>query len=647
MKLTQGTNQFSADVQPIPYVREHSMQPGNVGSAVEQAGLQAKHALGTVTNMIVSQRAYEEQQDSAAATKDAAIVRQQAIEKLDELRQSGKPIIESFTNYLNGAMDGARENRTTRVGQQLWDTHAAHMVADLGHSARLLDADREGQNAKNDVKQTLDANGITLQRDPTLLQRVQQENHDSVMGLNIPIQLKQELILHADAEAAKNAAQGWIMIDPHGAKDRLNNRDDIMSTMLTADERFMLLARADSKIRSDEEAQRVAFAQRAQQAKLKNDQIMNDLLVRMHRGALATTEVDKLSQTLDSDGRPAIEPQQVDHIYNYMEREAKEGPARTKPEWAGHVIMRILNETITPEEIIQLGIERKISTPDAERWALHAGEGRSALKAMRAQAVKAASVQFGIYPGLEGFAGPEAQQARANYLNYLGDQEAALRKAGKPATDFYTEGIAQEAVQKFVPTGTKMPLDQLKAAGEAGTPVMLGGMMRVWDKKGPLNKIESWTPVNAGAPGGANAAPSAPGGPAAPAASSENPFEGIQLPQERSHSAPPTAGVGAVLPREQQGGQLAKPVAGQKRPAMKGIAPDYVPANETEAKAYRQELIDEAKKLQDQIQEAWQRRAQAAQNDHREQYEKAWSDYRDAMHKYNEVSRKLEKLQKK
>jgi len=267
--------------------------------------------------------------------------------------------------------------------------------------------------------------------------------------------------------------------------------------------------------------------------------------VRAHEGKLQPKEIAALAWQTDERGRPKLLPEQVNGLYNYLEREAREGPAHSDPTAMVQVMLRLGNNDITPEEVGNLVLSRDLSTTDGKQFMAAAQAGNAALKQARQLQVKEAGGKFGIMPGFEAFSSPAAIQAQASYNTWLLGREQELRKEGKSATELYTSGEAGDAIARFVPArGVTDVASALDKAADAKAPFKfpdgtMRGYVPTFNQKptgwpenrpyDPRHDVRNWTPLDTrpttgrgaagtiGGPGGSKAAPSA-APPASPAA---------------------------------------------------------------------------------------------------------------------------------
>ena len=247
---------FSADLSPGSINSGERAQASPVGGAIADLG----QSMSKTSDYLLAE---QERTDAQNAYTELAQARQQAIQKLDELQQAGKPASGEMQNVLDAAVQDVRQNRTTKYGLSIVDHSAANMIADIGHSARMADAQLAGQQAKEQMASMVNANGDVLQRDPSLLSTITQEQEivvDHLTGLT-PEQ-RTTIKRQMNQEAAKNAVRGWIAIDPKQAGDRLNKGE--WDKFLEPDAKAALIANAEAQVRSDESQARIA----AQEARL-------------------------------------------------------------------------------------------------------------------------------------------------------------------------------------------------------------------------------------------------------------------------------------------------------------------------------------------------------------------------------------------
>ena len=505
--------QFTADVAPeaqIPYGERRRREP-ELGMA--QAGMQVERAGAILANTLDANQQFAANQDVQASYKDASEFHMKAVQKLDEMRQGGNFDPNAYNEWLTQTGDDYRQKRTTNAGLQRWDTHAMSIYGTMGHMANEADIQQASENAVNDANQTVQTDGLLLQRFPTQLRATLEKNQQQIMDLpnNVPIQQKQKLILHMNARAAMNAAQGWIEANPYTAKDHINNDDDI-SKFIDPNERELLLDRSDTKMRAIEAQQIKVREDQDRQWKITRDQTMNDAFVAMYKGTdksgqpFDANSVEKLSKQLDQNGRPVIDPSDTHVMLNYLMKEAKEGPAKDNENYLVNAWPRVYSNNMPMDEWQQAASNRDISTTTFERGVAKIAEGTTIVKSLHAQALTNAKQKFGFLPGMEGIAPPASIAAFNQYSQALHEAEQQAKDGkGGSATDVYMPGGKAETLLQSLTPQDKMPTadDQIQTAIRNKTPIpMADGKWIVIDSI-DANGKKVWHEVGKQAPGAA------------------------------------------------------------------------------------------------------------------------------------------------
>lgn len=460
---------FTADLTPdstVPYGERRRRMP-ELG--IQQAGQVLETGAAALARGAEAEQNYQTIRDSQAANKNAAVFRMQATQKLADMSQGGKfddKAKDDYNEWLTQTGDNFRSQATTQRGLQVWDQHAANVYTDMGARANEVNIRVAGENAVNDANMHVQSDGLTLQTDPTQLTSVKAGIDAYVGGLpaNIPIQKKQEIQLHMYSQAARNAGQGWIELNPMTAKDHINNDADI-SRFLQPQDREMLLDRSDTKQRAIESQQIKVREDNDRQWHITNQNVMNDSLIAMEKGQdkngkpFDINSVEKLASQQDpKTGRPVLDPPQVNLLMTEMRRQAKEGKAVDDGDTVTKLAPRVYNNSASIDEVIQARVNGNLSNATYERYLKYTQDGGTVLKTMHGQALKNSELKFGIMPGAEFLATPQQLAAKNQYDRYLHEQEEQVRQSGGNATDVYLPGGAAEKgasalqVQGGVPT---------------------------------------------------------------------------------------------------------------------------------------------------------------------------------------------------
>lgn len=449
---------------------------GAVAGAVEDLGKTGRQVAASIQE-------HQIRQSLIQTHKDAAILREQAVRKLDELRQTGQPVNEPMEEWLTDRMSEFQDTRGSESARTLAEQTAANIYSDILQVARTADARLIGEQTKETADAMSQTMGVVLQRSPEFLPDYLDEARQFVEATGIPENLKPALIRAISADLAKNAVRGWVELDPQQALERLEagKFDDY----LDPDTRDVLASRIQTRLdreKSQANADRIE-AERIQT--IKSEQAMNFALLQAYdddpNKRLTKNAVDRLALETHPDGTPVINPSRLDHLYGVVENVTKGVTVTTAPATLVDVIPRLSAGTITPEEIDTLMADGKLSANDYKTLRSVAEEGTSQQQLVRRNALGSVTA----YMGLDSFtaqAQPDVGPATVEAMNMALEREQEYKADGKNPADYYLDGtFAQDARmigRKFNLFGMRGDAaTQLIDAGtrEPGSVIDLGG----------------------------------------------------------------------------------------------------------------------------------------------------------------------------
>ena len=256
---------------------------GESGEAMERAGRQG---MQTSQSLLEAQ----ERRDVLQQHRDAAQVRLRISEQLEEMRQSGDPIGDKAQELLEKELSPLQEARTTRRGRLMAQQQSSVIAGEMLAVAREYDASLAGEQAESAVKEAQEANGILLQKNPTLFENILAEHKLMVESLNVQDAVKDALLQDANRTAAINAARGVIRLSPSTAKEVIEQQGKF-DAYLTPDDRKQLLGEIDTAERAQRiEQERLKKQAKAQEAAALED-TQNDLLSDFAQGGLTTEQI--------------------------------------------------------------------------------------------------------------------------------------------------------------------------------------------------------------------------------------------------------------------------------------------------------------------------------------------------------------------
>lgn len=491
--MAQPLHNFTADIQPMGRVPEgRPAEAGNVGNAIAGLG----ETLGGIAQR---QFAEHEKQDVLSTYTDVAQARVRAMSKLDALQQTGQPVADKFHEYLEAEMQTVRQNRTTTAGLQVTDQHFANLAADLGQVAYHSDVALAATTAKDSARAAADANGIALQKDPTLLPRILSEQDGYVDAIpGITPTLAAELKKGLKNEAAKNAGLGAIALEPVSAKAALEK--GTLDPFLTDESRTFLLQKAEQGIHDKESEARIAREDAQRQQREQQDQLMNVSLANLYEGKLSAKAIGQMAR----DQR--LSPTQISHLYSVKETVAREGSVKTDMRVLVDVVQASHDGTLTQATMNDLALRGKLSEGDFKLYSNVVSEGDTALKHARTQVSKdVGQAFFGEFPGfpLTG----EQMTAKTKFDSVVRQREQEYRAAGKNPIDYYTNGEYANDAKLLAPKngvlgGAQDFKAEMNAAAQRGEAVFDGKAWYKWSGQGSKKDPTQWSvaePPKAGA----------------------------------------------------------------------------------------------------------------------------------------------------
>jgi len=436
-----------------------------------------------------------EQRDLINTYRDAALTRERIREKIDVLKQDGQPLADRTKEILDEEVSGIRSNRETRRGRILADTTSANIRAAALHEARTHDVALVGKAAKDASQQIIQSNGVILQQTPDVLLDIVSEQNNFVDELDIPPNLKGELKRKLNAEAAKNAARGWIELDPEGAKKLL--QDGELDEFIEADNKAVLIGQANTRIKGLAAEKRIEKAEFAKNKAITNNQVMNDAIISAFsqdpNEKLTAAQVTELALQSHSDGDPVLTPGQVQGLYNVIEQEAKTPSIQTANDVSLDVVSRL--DTITPEELTEIMADpdRPMSGSDYERWMEKAKEGNTALKAVRGVSLRNVPGLMDVPPQMAQMI-PGFAKANVELETLTREREQEYKDNGKNPIDYYKDGEFEKDVRRIgrnlnlisAGTGLRTSLQSLEVGDVVNGYEYIGG--------DPNDVVNSWAP---------------------------------------------------------------------------------------------------------------------------------------------------------
>jgi len=185
----------------------------------------------------------------------------------------------------------------------------------------------EGALAKTNFLAATDINRNVLLADPMQLDSVLQLTEAALSDPNgqyakIPATARVELLRHAQNDAAKSAAQGYIDIDPNLAKEFLMAGK--MDRHLSADDKATLLAQADTHIRARELEDERLRKKQQEAIKEESHKVRDDMVTRM----FAPTE-NSQPVTAREIASAKLTPEDREHVFHLLKNGdgAKDDPA--------------------------------------------------------------------------------------------------------------------------------------------------------------------------------------------------------------------------------------------------------------------------------------------------------------------------------
>ncbi len=391
-----------------------------------------------------------EQRDLINTYRDAAQSRERIRARLDELKLDGQPLADRTKEILEEETSAIRSDRETRRGRILADTTSANIRAASMHEARTHDVSLVNKAAKDASTQIMQSNGVILQQTPEVFLDIVSEQNNFVDELDIPPNLKTELKRQLNAEAAKNAARGYIELDPAGAKKLL--ADGELDEYIEADNKAVLMGQANTRIKGLAAEERIKEAEFTKQKSITSNTVMNDAIIAAHSSnpdeVLTASQVTELALQTHKDGDPVLTPAQVSGLYTIIENNAKIGSVSTSPDVALDVVSRL--DSITPKELTEIMADpsRPMSGTDYERWMTKAKEGGSALKAVRGESLRNVPGTMGVPPVVAQMI-PGFSKAYIELEALTRDRELEYKEANKNPIDYYTDGSYEKDVMRI------------------------------------------------------------------------------------------------------------------------------------------------------------------------------------------------------
>lgn len=385
-----------------------------------------------------------EREDSQQAYLDVAKAREQLVQLVDDYHQRGEFASTALAENIDSLMQGARENRTTTAGRAIIDNSTATLATDLGHAARVADASLAGQQAKEQVASTINANGNVLQKDPSQLTSIITEQNSLVDTLpNLTPDQRKEAKRQLSQEAAKNAVRGWIRLNPEMAKQRIN--DGEWDKYLDADAKDALSGQADTEIRSIETEKRLQASEARLQEKLNQDKLMNQSMEALYSGDLTLGGIGAMARN------QVLSPDQISHLYSLKKAMiAAGGSIKSDTGALIHVVNALQNDTLSQDLLDGLAADGQLSQSDYKLYSAAIAEGDTALRTVRKEAMDSVPQSFfGVFPGFP----TNADQSHAviKFDALAREREQEYRTAGKNPMDYYISGEYKKDAMALAP----------------------------------------------------------------------------------------------------------------------------------------------------------------------------------------------------
>jgi hypothetical protein len=501
--------EFTAEIRPTPYIwGGEQARPSPEGAAISQLGQQIGRTADTTMDIA-------EKQDLLAEYVSSAKERAAAVVKLGELEKTGQPVSEAFAEYLSTRQQAVKENRTTAAGLAATEQHFANMAADLGSTAVHMDSKLAGDRAKAAANDVVDANGVVLQRDPALLEKVIAEQNaqvDLLDGLT-PLQrgaIRKELT----QEAAKNAVRGWISgaqtVDSakRVAKELEAGKFD---AYLDSENKASLLDRANANVRISEAQVRADQAEARRALADHQGQVFADTVLGIYDGKVGARDMRQLVAAQE------IDPDKVPMLMSMIERRAHQGAGGEPSAPKDYKALATLFEhagDMTPSQVFEYAAANNLSAGDAKHFAAVAAEGDSTLKGIRRNALGQAAPQYFGYTPMPG--NPKTADitdSEVELSKIVRQREQEYRAAGKSPLDYYgLDGKFAEDAARVSPLNrakTKeaaaLELQAKDARAHLQEQMVKGGTMQLpdgsWAKysgQGDVTDPANWNPYTPG-----------------------------------------------------------------------------------------------------------------------------------------------------
>lgn len=410
---------------------------GDVAKATEQLG---------GTGQKVAQQAQEHiiRKSLLETYRDAALLREKATRRLDELSQTGEPVNEQMEEFLQNELSEFQDTRSTERARQLAEQTSANIASDVLHNARAKDAEAAALAADQTVKATNQQNGVRLQSNPDILPVILDENKGLVESLEIPDNLKPALLRELNSVSAKNAIRGWNEIDPNLALEKLGKGE--FDQWVDPDERATLKSRIETSIKQEKEVAAAKRVEIERQKKMESRAFGNELLVAAHSDdpeeRLESADVQAAALKTFADGDPMLSAAMVNQLYTTVKERARVGSINSTQDALLFVADGVATGEVDTDDIDDLFAQGQLSASDWRLYRSAAEDGPPALRSVRKVTMQNISSFMGILPGMEnmlsGFGVAETE-----LIEHAMTREQELEKEGKSRLEYYTGGEFQ------------------------------------------------------------------------------------------------------------------------------------------------------------------------------------------------------------
>lgn len=302
----------------MPEIKEYSLR-GEVSGPVgvrratgEDFGAQAAEGVQQVAGKTLELTGVIHKAQTAKEISDlgAEFAKAQAELSVEYQKQlnDGTLTVDEFTQKVKDRTDEIGESASTPGARAYYTKASATINGHFLEKSAFGQAQLAGAKTKRNYAEQLNSSTITLTHDPSSFPttlKLQMANIENLVAAGtLPAEAAEKLKIESQNDLAKAATQGWINLNPQGAKEMIEQGewDKYYGTETVdgATVKKQMLLQADQAIHAQEVEQNRLKKQQEELKKEQQQQTQNDFLQAMVDGKL--TAKDILASNLDPFG---------------------------------------------------------------------------------------------------------------------------------------------------------------------------------------------------------------------------------------------------------------------------------------------------------------------------------------------------------